>query len=241
MHENTDNLIQIELKPREPRALNARAYRHGLTGQVLIMTPEDQAAYHQHCQNIKKALAPEGAFETGLAQSIADDRWRLFRAASLDINTCAVLHLQSPIKSSRSIPKPRPPFAQAVAWAADSKNMNLLSLYEGRIQRRVERNSEDAQGVPGGASSRPQASRRRGRPPRPGRSNARRNVRYRARIPRPSALPPQFDISLPEIARLATHQARRRYGARKLVQTPRKRFRMAAWNRFFASKTLPGL
>ena len=113
MHENTDNLIQIELKPRDPRALNA--YRHGLTGQVLIMTPEDQAAYHQHCQNIKKALAPEGTFEAGLAQSIADDRWRLFRAASLDINTCAV-SISEPVQNhhgaspspDRSSPKPSP-------------------------------------------------------------------------------------------------------------------------------------
>ena len=42
MTNDADRLIQSELKPRDPRALNA--YRHGLTGQVLIMTPEDQAA-----------------------------------------------------------------------------------------------------------------------------------------------------------------------------------------------------
>src|SRR5580692_6903978 len=137
MTDNAENLVQIELKPRDPRALNA--YRHGLTGQVLIMTPEDQAAYHQHCRNMKKALAPEGAFEAGLVQSIADDRWRLFRAASLDINTSAI-SISGPDKFVTEHPQVQTAFAQAVAWAADSKNMNLLSLYEGRIQRRVERN-----------------------------------------------------------------------------------------------------
>ena len=182
MTDNTNNLVQIELKPRDPRALNA--YRHGLTGQVLIMTPEDQAAYHQHCQNLKKALAPEGAFETGLAQSIADDRWRLFRAASLDINTCAV-SISEPDKITSEHPQVQTAFAQAVAWAADSKNMNLLSLYEGRIQRRVERNLKDApKESQAERLSRPQASRRRGRPPRPSHQDARRKpVRYRARIP----------------------------------------------------------
>src|SRR5580704_18134641 len=137
MNNNTDDFVRIELKPRDPRSLNA--YRHGLTGQVLIMTPEDQAAYHQHCQNMKRALAPEGAFEAGLVQSIADDRWRLFRAASLDINTCAVSSFV-PDTTTTEHPQAQTAFAHAIAWAADSKNMNLLSLYEGRIQRRVERN-----------------------------------------------------------------------------------------------------
>jgi hypothetical protein len=31
-------------------------------------------------------------------------------------------------------------FSQAVAWASNAKNLNLLTLYEGRIQRRVEKN-----------------------------------------------------------------------------------------------------
>jgi hypothetical protein len=38
-------------KPRDRRAFNA--YRHGLTGQVLINTPADQAAYDKHCQGIR--------------------------------------------------------------------------------------------------------------------------------------------------------------------------------------------
>ena len=223
MTDNADNLVQIELKPRDPRALNA--YRHGLTGQVLIMTPEDQAAYHQHCQNMKRALAPEGAFEAGLVQSIADDRWRLFRAASLDINTCAV-SISEPDKIITEHPQAQTAFAQAVAWAADSKNMNLLSLYEGRIQRRVERNLKmlkESQAERKAALKQAveeaallaQAAQIQGE-----------TYDIEREFP-PSALPPQFDFSLPEIARLATHQARVA-GARKLVQAPRKGFRMAA-------------
>src|SRR5579872_6668670 len=83
-----DTLTSIEPKPRDPRALNA--WRHGLTGQILILTPADQAAYDQHCRGLHHAFAPEGAFETGLVQSIADDRWRLQRAAALDHNTAAI-------------------------------------------------------------------------------------------------------------------------------------------------------
>ncbi len=137
MTDDKNNLVQNELKPRDPRALNS--YRHGLTGQVLIVTPGDEAAYHRHCENIKKALAPEGAFEAGLVQSIADDQWRLFRAASLDINTRAVSTSAPGKIISEHLPV-QTALAQAAAWATDSKNMNMLCLYEGRIQRRLERN-----------------------------------------------------------------------------------------------------
>ena len=223
MTDSKDNLIQIELKPRDPRALNA--YRHGLTGQVLIMTPEDQAAYHEHCQNIKKALAPEGAFETGLAQSIADDRWRLFRAASLDINTCAV-SISEPDKIITEHPQAQTAFAQAVAWAADSKNMNLLSLYEGRIQRRVEKNVKMLQE----AQQQRKAALKQAVEEAALLAQAAQIQGETYDIERefpPSALPPEFDFSLPEIARLAAHRTRVA-GARKLVPAPRKGFRMAA-------------
>ncbi len=65
-------------KPRDQRAFNA--YRHGLTGHVLIPAPDDREAYTAHCRGILESLAPSGAFETDLTQSIADDRWRLKRA-----------------------------------------------------------------------------------------------------------------------------------------------------------------
>ena len=70
--------------PRDQRALNA--YRHGLTGQVLVLPPAEQAAYRKHCDRFHDSLAPRGALETDLVQSIADDRWRLKRAAAMDMN-----------------------------------------------------------------------------------------------------------------------------------------------------------
>jgi len=223
MNDNTDNLIRIEPKPRDPRALNA--YRHGLTGQVVILTPEDQAAYHHHCQGIQKSFAPEGAFETGLVQSIADDRWRLFRAAALDQNTCAI-SISGPDQYVTEHPQVATALAQAVGWASDAKNLALLSLYEGRIQRRVERNVKmlleiQAQRkaalrqVVEEAAILAQAAQIQGET-------------YDIEQEFPSAaLPPQFDFSLPEIARLAAHQLRLD-GARKLLQALPKTYRLAA-------------
>ena len=223
MPDNKDNLVQIEPKPRDPRALNA--YRHGLTGQVLIMTPEDQAAYHQHCQSMKKSFAPEGAFEAGLVQSISDDRWRLFRASSLDQNTGAI-SIGGPDKFITEHPQVATALAQAIGWAADAKNLSLLSLYEGRIQRRVEKNVKmlrefQAQRkaalrqVVEEAALLAQAAQILGE-----------TYDVEREFPR-EALPPQFDFSVAEIARLAAHQARVS-GARKLVQAPPRTFRIAA-------------
>ena len=53
------------------------AYRHGLTGQICLLTAEEQQAFDQHCTGIRESLEPVGALETELAQSIAEDHWRL--------------------------------------------------------------------------------------------------------------------------------------------------------------------
>ena len=50
---------ESQSKPRDPRALNA--YRHGLTGQVHILTPEDQVAYDKHCRDTQQYFNPAGA------------------------------------------------------------------------------------------------------------------------------------------------------------------------------------
>lgn len=115
-------------KPRDPRALNA--YRHGLTGQIVILSPADRAAYDRHCKGILQSLAPVGDLETGLVQSICDDRWRLSRAAIIESVVFANTH-QDEGESA---------LAQARQWLATGKHLQLLTLYESRIQRRVEKN-----------------------------------------------------------------------------------------------------
>src|ERR1035438_7382525 len=125
-----------EPKPRDRRALNA--YRHGLTGQVLILTPEDQIAHDRHCRALVESLAASGAMEIDIAQSIADDRWRLKHAAAIEAAIFALgIEAASPFTGHPEIDAV---YAQAATWLKEGKNIALLSLYEGRIQRRVEKN-----------------------------------------------------------------------------------------------------
>jgi hypothetical protein len=119
------------------------AFRHGLTGQIVIHTPEDQAAFRKHCDAIREELAPVGALETNLAQAIAEDYWRLNRARALE-NAVFTLGLQ---KHSYADGDPNPEVEAALAlgrtWVERAKDLQLLTTYEQRIRRSVEKNTAE--------------------------------------------------------------------------------------------------
>jgi hypothetical protein len=83
---------------RKRSSLNA--FRHGLTGQIVVHTPEDQKAFRKHCDGIREALAPEGALEIELAQAIAEGRWRLNRASALENAIFALGQTEDPPEDS---------------------------------------------------------------------------------------------------------------------------------------------
>jgi hypothetical protein len=114
------------------------AYKHGLTGQIHVFTPEEHTAFEKHCQAILEALAPVGALEQQLAQSIAENHWRLNRARALE--ACTFTCTQA---SMEPVDPAYLPMLQAMSdaktWILQGHNIQLLSLYEQRIQRSIER------------------------------------------------------------------------------------------------------
>jgi hypothetical protein len=116
------------------------AYRHGLTGQICIFTPEEREAFDDHCSGIRQALEPVGALELDLAQSIAEDRWRLKRARAVESGIYALGQSQ-PSSDDLGQVQVGEALAQARTWLADGKNLQLLTLYEQRIHRAVEKNT----------------------------------------------------------------------------------------------------
>ncbi len=116
-------------KPRDPRAINSLT--HGLTGRIYHLTAEDEAAYEAHVRGYRQSFAPSGPVETDLVQAIADDRWRLKRAATIE---SAIFVLDRGIDPA--------PQAVAETWLRKGANLALISLYETRIQRRAERNMQ---------------------------------------------------------------------------------------------------
>jgi len=134
----TEQLIQIlkslpKPKPQgEPRTLNA--YRHGLTGHVRFTTPADEQAYKKHCAGYLEDYAPKGAVETDLAQSLADCRWRIKRASQIE-NAIMAITLGQPDQMKCAPEEAAIAFAHAYAWLDRGKDLNLLTLYERRLQR----------------------------------------------------------------------------------------------------------
>src|SRR5450432_2502180 len=62
------------------------AFRHGLTGQTVVMPWEDYEAYEAFCAEFIADLHPEGMLEKQFAQTIIDTTWRLNRAATQETN-----------------------------------------------------------------------------------------------------------------------------------------------------------
>jgi hypothetical protein len=123
------------------------AYKHGLTGQIHLLTAAEQTAFDLHCKGIVEALAPVGALEVDLAQAIAENRWRLKRARAIESGIFAagqqgLLGFNPGVAATEDAAQLllEDTLIQARTWLAQSGNFQLLALYEQRINRTIERN-----------------------------------------------------------------------------------------------------
>ena len=116
------------------------ATRHGLTGQVSAMTEEDRIAHDAFAGAMLKDLVPEGAIETQLAQRIATDSWRLNRISAIEDNLFALGFQEHGGEAVAEHPQIDAAFAAARTFQAEAKQLQLLSLYEQRLNRAVQKN-----------------------------------------------------------------------------------------------------
>ena len=122
------------------------AYKHGITGQIHLFTPEEHQAFDKYCQSVVEALAPVGILEQELAGVIAKDRWRLNRTHAIESGIFALGQVgelgQRPYLPQENAAQLQVDDAlmQAKTWLAEGRNIQLLSLYQQRIQRSIEKN-----------------------------------------------------------------------------------------------------
>src|SRR5258708_5138126 len=62
------------------------AYRHGFTGQTIILPAQDLVAYQAFTRTFFDRYKPVDIIEKQLVQSLADTSWRLNRVAALEHN-----------------------------------------------------------------------------------------------------------------------------------------------------------
>jgi hypothetical protein len=124
------------------------AYKHGLTGQIHLLTAAEHEAFDAHCKGICEALAPVGALEIDIAQSIAENRWRLKRVCAMETAVFAAgrqgalgfIPSGDPLSQDPAQRLADDAVTQARSWLAKSDNFQLFTLYEQRINRAIERN-----------------------------------------------------------------------------------------------------
>ncbi len=107
--------------------------RHGLTGHINLLPTEDRAAHDAFCTELIDSFNAETPMESQLAQSIAEDSWRLNRARAIENNMFALGH-------GHQHREARIALADAETFQTQAAAFNLLSLYEQRINRNLQRN-----------------------------------------------------------------------------------------------------
>jgi hypothetical protein len=122
-----------------PKTVEGKAHssrnnlRHGLTGQISLLPTEDREAHDAFCTELVDSLNPETPMERQLAQSTAEDSWRLNRARAIENNMFALGHTGERRELQIAL-------ADAKCFQAQANQFNLLSIYEQRINRNLQRN-----------------------------------------------------------------------------------------------------
>jgi hypothetical protein len=122
------------------RRSSVNARRHNLTGQVTAMTEEDRIAHDAFSEALIKSMAPEGALELQLAQRIATDSWRLNRASAIEENIFALGFSDHSDDIDVDHPELHAALTAARTFTREAKAMELLTLYEQRINRSLQKN-----------------------------------------------------------------------------------------------------
>jgi hypothetical protein len=107
--------------------------RHGLTGQISLLPTEDREAHDAYCNDLIQGFSPETPMERQLAHSIAEDFWRLNRAVAIETNIFALGHQHERRELQLAL-------ADARTFLAQADQFSLLTIYEQRINRNIQRN-----------------------------------------------------------------------------------------------------
>src|SRR5580704_10961586 len=144
LEQQTTALIALKAKkgpssPEGKQRVKYNALRHGFTGQVLIMTPEEREKFDAFVKGMMTYLAPAGTHETFHANSMAEEAWRLNQIRAHCANLSAVGDFDGAGDKYRPMEGQDPAIMTAViesVVARDrSKDLALMSLYAQRTQR----------------------------------------------------------------------------------------------------------
>ncbi len=109
------------------------AVRHGLTGQTLVLTPEEAESYSEHVTQYMARFEPADHYQRQLVQDLADSDWGIHQIFLLQSSTVSYMQ-----KLSRRLAEAADAEAEAEILAADARavrKLATLNSYENRKRR----------------------------------------------------------------------------------------------------------
>ena len=111
------------------------AYRHGLTGQTIILPAEDLDAYQDVTRTFFADYKPVGTLEKHLVQFLADTAWRLHRIAGLESNLIALGFDEHSNSISTEHPEAHAALVIIEAMRDETRALAVLGLHTARLSR----------------------------------------------------------------------------------------------------------
>lgn len=112
--------------------------RHGLYAREVVLPGEDREAYDCFLVRLKADMHPRGAVERGLLNMIADLWWRLGRSASIEAGLLNPGWSLDP-RAEQRLSGGGPLVDTFRVALDDTKTLDALSRYEGRLERALAR------------------------------------------------------------------------------------------------------
>ena len=115
------------------------ALKTGLTGRTVLLPSEDAALYEAHLAQFQQRYQPVGDQELALVQSLADTEWRLARIPSLEMGIYALGRLEFAELFPDQEEGVRKQLIEAKIYLAFQRQLNNLSIQEGRLRGQAEK------------------------------------------------------------------------------------------------------
>jgi hypothetical protein len=127
------------------------AFKHGLTGQKLILQPDELEAYNRLTNSLLAETNPKTALEHQIAQKIIDSHFRLNRLAGIENNIFNFALMANVTGADVTDNDERLEIMQAQtrAWTDGSSSFDLLGRYEARLSRQALRYSLELERLQG--------------------------------------------------------------------------------------------
>jgi hypothetical protein len=140
MREPNDNPSKPGPRTEAGKARSSmNALRHGLSGRVVVLPTEDLNIYLKFSKDFVAGLNPQTPTENELAQNIADGYWRLKRVRTTEDSLFALGHDEEPGDFDTETASVA--YSLGRTFRDYSQDFVNLSIYEQRIQRGIERNT----------------------------------------------------------------------------------------------------